>query len=70
MFYPFNTPSFIAAMFFAAPCNLDYHPHLLSFKYLKRKQQCRFGTTAFRSLLMLNQAPWAATHGTLNFTKL
>lgn len=67
MFYPLNTPSYIASISFAAPCNLDYQSH---FKYLNRKQQRRIGTTAFRSLLMLNQAPWAATLWALNFTKL
>lgn len=72
MFYPLNKPSIIANISFAASCNLDYHTRFIlrNFKYLKRKQQCHFGNAAFRSLLMLNQAPWAATLWALNFTKL
>jgi hypothetical protein len=50
MFYPLNTPSIISNISFAASCNLDRSTHfnLQSFKYLKQKQQCRFGTTAFQ----------------------
>jgi hypothetical protein len=50
MFYPLNTPSFITNISFAASCNLyrSTHFNLLRFKYLNRKQQCRFGIAAFR----------------------
>ncbi len=59
MFYPLNKPSLISNKSFAASCNLDHHTrfNLRSYKYLNRKQQCRFGTTALKSF-MLNQFQW------------